>query len=190
MTAGTTCYMQLLRSTGTSELELSVFPATAGMLYGRPEAVGIGAPVGPAGRTLTMTPTTTGWHPVVVSRASGTNANTPVTYTLVSSSSPVTDAGPGDVPARLEFAGARSNPAVGPARIEFSLSRAGHVKLAVYAVDGRLVRTLVDGDYAPGAHGETWDLRSTDGATVGAGVYWLRLDAEGRSLTRRMITLR
>ena len=45
------------------------------------------------------------------------------------------------------------------------------VALNIYNSAGRLVRTLVSGDYAPGAHKVTWDARDHSGARVASGLY-------------------
>jgi len=79
------------------------------------------------------------------------------------------------------------NPAHGSARIAFSLPSPGRVKLSVYDLAGARVRTLVDGERASGAQSVVWDGRDSQGATVRAGAYFVRLDFGGRSLTRRMV---
>ncbi len=70
--------------------------------------------------------------------------------------------------------------------IAFSLPRRGPVKLQVFDVRGRLVRTLVDEVRAPGRHSVVWD--GTDDAGVGAasGVYLYRLTAAGEMRQNKM----
>lgn len=98
---------------------------------------------------------------------------------------------PERLPAVLAFAAPRPNPATaGTTRFPFSLSRTGGVRLAVYRVDGTRVRTLLDGVRSPGAHEIAWDGRDEGGRRVPAGVYFARLDAEGRTLRRAVSVLR
>jgi len=86
----------------------------------------------------------------------------------------------------LAFAAPAPNPATTSAAFRFSLSRDGAAKLAVYDAAGRFVRVLADGETTAGAHGAAWDLRDASGRNAGAGLYFARLEAEGRTLVRRI----
>ncbi len=55
--------------------------------------------------------------------------------------------------------------------IQFDLIEANHVSLSIYNSAGQLVRTLVSGDYAPGAHKVVWDARDDSGQRVSSGLY-------------------
>ncbi len=74
--------------------------------------------------------------------------------------------------------------------ITLSLSEEGPVLLEVYGVDGRLVRTLVDGFMPAAAHEVVWDGRNGDGAPVSSGIYWTVLRASGVTAKRPMILLK
>ena len=71
-------------------------------------------------------------------------------------------------------------------QVRFGLPRESEVSLKVYDLSGREVRTLISGRRAAGLHTASWDA----GEGVPPGVYFLRLEAEGRSLTRRAVVLR
>jgi hypothetical protein len=96
----------------------------------------------------------------------------------------------GALPAQLAFAAPAPNPARGSTVLRFSLPRDASVRLALYDVSGRRVRTLVQGAQAAGEHAAPWDLRDDEGRAVGAGLYFARLEAEGRTFTQRVMTLR
>jgi hypothetical protein len=64
------------------------------------------------------------------------------------------------------------------------------VRLDLYDLRGRLVRTLIDGEQAAGTHAVHWDGRDGRGAAVGSGVYIYRLRAGERVLTRKMSIVR
>ena len=64
------------------------------------------------------------------------------------------------------------------------------VRLNVYSVDGRLVRTLVDGHRDPGIHGVDWDGRDNRGRRVGNGVYLYRLQTVAGDLTHKVFYIR
>ncbi len=59
--------------------------------------------------------------------------------------------------------------------IQFSLPQAGPVSLSIYDVNGRRVRTLVDGRADVGRHSVIWDGRDALGREVASGVYLYRL---------------
>ncbi|MDP2361796.1 MAG: FlgD immunoglobulin-like domain containing protein [bacterium] len=74
--------------------------------------------------------------------------------------------------------------------IRFALSEAGPVKLQIHDVEGRLVRTLVDGPQAAGEHQAVWKGDGEDGRPVASGTYFHRLETGGRLETGRMTLLR
>lgn len=97
--------------------------------------------------------------------------------------------GVGDgTPARPSFALAPNhpNPFNPSTRLEYSLPAAGRVRLAVYDVAGRLVRTLVDAELPGGAHAAAWDGTDDHGRAAPSGTYFARLEADGRVATGRM----
>ncbi len=79
--------------------------------------------------------------------------------------------------------GARPNPFNPSTAIEFGLVRGGRVELAVYSVDGRLVRRLVDAPLPAGEHSVLWNGRSDSGVPQKSGIYFysLRVGEAARS---------
>jgi nitrous oxidase accessory protein NosD len=75
------------------------------------------------------------------------------------------------LPTDLRFLGARPNPFSGTTMLVFELPSAAPVKLRIYDVRGRLVRTLMDGYASPGRHNVVWDGYRNDGRKAGVGVY-------------------
>ncbi len=61
------------------------------------------------------------------------------------------------------------------------------VTLAIYDIRGRRVRILVDGLYEAGSHRVVWDGRDGQGEQMPSGVYLYRLEAAGRTVTRKML---
>ena len=75
--------------------------------------------------------------------------------------------------------------------VEFNLPAAEPDLRAHLRPQGRLVRTLVDGEaLAARTHTRIWDGKSDTGRSVASGVYLLRVDANRQSATSRMILLR
>ena len=65
----------------------------------------------------------------------------------------------------------------------------GSVKLAVYDVAGRAVSRLHEGPWEPGLHEIRWDGRDLGGRKAASGVYFVRLDASGRTWTHKVLRL-
>jgi hypothetical protein len=84
----------------------------------------------------------------------------------------------------------RPNPFNPSTAIPFVLPEAGRVRLRVFDLEGRLVRTLVDGVRPAGRQEVRWDGRDDRGRPVSSGVYLVRLEAAGEKLSRKMVLLR
>lgn len=82
------------------------------------------------------------------------------------------------------------NPFLGETAIQYALSEPGHAVVAIYSIQGRLVRTLVDGARGPGEHVAVWDGKDDTGEDVAAGVYMYRLLLGRHEQARKMILLR
>ena len=74
--------------------------------------------------------------------------------------------------------------------IGYAIPAAGHVRLVVFVVNGRLVRTLVDAPVSAGRHRALWQGRDEAGRAVASGVYFYQLEAAGRTLRKRMTLLK
>jgi len=69
-------------------------------------------------------------------------------------------------------------------------SPGGRVRLSVYDLSGRLVRTLVDSYRSGGEHLAVWRGLDDDGRAVSSGVYFYRLEAGDTKLERKMVMLK
>ncbi|RMH97292.1 MAG: choice-of-anchor D domain-containing protein [Calditrichaeota bacterium] len=81
--------------------------------------------------------------------------------------------------------------------IPYRLAERSRVKLEIYDLLGRRVRTLVQAVEATGAHRQTWDGRDDRGHPVASGIYIYRLEAEpvgapgaGFRQARKLVLLR
>jgi hypothetical protein len=74
--------------------------------------------------------------------------------------------------------------------IRFANPARGAVRLRVFDVSGRLVRTLVDEVREAGLHEATWDGRDQGGRAAASGVYLYRLDAGPISQMRSMVLMK
>ena len=73
--------------------------------------------------------------------------------------------------------------------LEFSLDRAGAVRLQVFDMRGRLVRTLVDERRTAGRQQVIWDGRDQAGRPVSSGQYFARLGVTGSEPVSRKLML-
>jgi len=64
------------------------------------------------------------------------------------------------------------------------------VELAVFGVDGKLVRVLESGTKPAGTFEAHWDGRDVSGHSVASGVYVYRLKAGSFNETRKMVLLK
>ncbi|HOX25493.1 MAG TPA: S8 family serine peptidase [Candidatus Krumholzibacteria bacterium] len=74
--------------------------------------------------------------------------------------------------------------------IAFALPAASEVELAVFAIDGRRVATLLRENLSAGEHQATWDGRDASGRQVASGAYFYRLTANGRDQVKRMVLVK
>ncbi len=74
--------------------------------------------------------------------------------------------------------------------IRFDLPQKSTVKLQVYDILGRPVRTLVSGELEAGAHSVQWDGRNDRGERVGTGIYFYRLEAGTYVKTMKMMLVK
>jgi len=82
------------------------------------------------------------------------------------------------------------NPSHHQTTFQFDLARAQHVKVAVYATDGRLVTGLVDGILGAGDHRVIWNGTDDRGRTVPTATYFIRGETAGDVLNERTILVR
>ena len=82
------------------------------------------------------------------------------------------------------------NPFNGTTSIRLFLPANGRVKFTVYDVSGRLISILEDGLLTKGRHLFRWDGTNLQGQTVSSGLYFYRVEFQGRSITRKMLLVK
>jgi WD40-like Beta Propeller Repeat len=76
---------------------------------------------------------------------------------------------------------ANPNPSSVETRLELGLPVAGIVRVDLFDLMGRRLRTLVNGRMVAGLHMLTWDGRGSDGTLASAGIVFARVTAGGRT---------
>ncbi len=98
---------------------------------------------------------------------------------------------PASTPRRTVLQGSSPNPFNPQTTIRFDLAHDTHIRLEVFDVTGRHVRTLIDEMRAADRHVVVWDGRDDGGAAVGSGIYWARLvTARGFRGATKLVMLR
>jgi hypothetical protein len=82
------------------------------------------------------------------------------------------------------------NPFTSGTVISFAVGSAGRVRLRIFDVTGRPVRTLVDGIMEANRYTWKWDALDDYGRPVAAGVYFYRLETPGFAATKKMVFMR
>ncbi len=81
------------------------------------------------------------------------------------------------------------NPMRASGTLQLALPRAEAVRIGVYDVTGRRLATLADGPFAAGIHALAVRPQHDDGRPLAAGVYFVRLEAGERAVTKRMLVV-
>ena len=82
------------------------------------------------------------------------------------------------------------NPSQQGSVIRYGIAEECRVRLRIYDITGRRVRTLVNEKKLPGYYICEWDCKDDDGSRVPNGTYIYRLVARPFTTTRRVIVLR
>ncbi len=135
--------------------------------------------------TLPSTAADSVWVRVLAWDAAG-NVGGDVSASALSIVSAATAVGDGR-PAALALARPSPNPSRGATRLSFSLPQAGHARLEVVDVAGRVL-WREEADRAAGEHSLRWDGRGPRGE-AGAGLYFVRLTTPWGSRTQRLVRL-
>jgi len=93
-------------------------------------------------------------------------------------------------PAKTVFHKPFPNPFNPRVELSFALAKAGAVRLEVYDVRGRRVRTLVEERYPVGNHAVVWEGEDDAGSAVASGVYFARFTGPDRTITHRLALIR
>ncbi|MFO7638129.1 MAG: S8 family serine peptidase [bacterium] len=95
--------------------------------------------------------------------------------------------GGGSLPRAFELARVQPNPTTGRALVRFALPKSSPAQVGVYAIDGTLVRMLVQGALQPGRYALAWDGSDAAGRQVGRGIYYVRLSAPGFTGVQKLV---
>ncbi len=89
------------------------------------------------------------------------------------------------LPQTLTLAGSYPNPFNDAATVVFSLARSSRVRIELLDLRGRVIARLADGECSAGEN-----RIAVDGARLGSGLYYCRLEAEGQTAVQKLILLK
>lgn len=91
---------------------------------------------------------------------------------------------------RFELSQSYPNPFSNTTTINYTIPKDTHVRLAVYDVTGRLVRSLVDHSEQAGIHSICWDGKDDQGRKAPSGVYLYKLKLDNLVFTQKVILIK
>jgi hypothetical protein len=94
------------------------------------------------------------------------------------------------LPDRFGLAQNFPNPFNPITEIMFSIPMEAQVRIRIYNVMGQMVRTLTEQRYSTGIHQIMWNGTDDNGISVGAGVYFYRMEAQQYVQTKKMLLLK
>lgn len=187
--AGESIRFRLEQHGRIGDLQLHVFPSTPGQIHTPVEEHAIATPDELGVEWLDFLAADSGWHPLVVARKSGHSLGSPLEYSLTWAPVASDVAEPEAGPRTLAFLAPAPNPTPGRSRLGFELPYPDRVRIDVFDVRGRRVKTVVDRNFPAGRHHREWSGRDQAGHEVAAGVYYARLSVGDQILTRRLTVM-
>jgi len=82
------------------------------------------------------------------------------------------------------------NPFTPSTTINYSIPKEGNVIINIYNIKGQIVKTLVSESLKSGTYSIVWNGDDQNGKKVSAGLYFTRIQAQGKALTNKMVKLR
>jgi flagellar hook assembly protein FlgD len=74
--------------------------------------------------------------------------------------------------------------------ISFTLAADSQVRLEVYSIRGRRIRSLLNESRGAGPHKVIWDGRDSSGRQVASGTYFARIVSDQGTLTKKMMLMK
>ena len=109
---------------------------------------------------------------------------------FISPSTGIDESNPHPAPATFELIGNYPNPFNASTSIKYTLPTSAQVEIAIYNIQGQLVRTLSKGEKSSGTHIAVWDGKDNIGKQLPSGIYFYKLSIGGESKIKRMVLMR
>jgi hypothetical protein len=96
----------------------------------------------------------------------------------------------GSIPNKFALHQSYPNPFNGCTVLSYSLPQESDISLIIYDLQGRLVKTVAEGQRNAGRFAVSWDGTSNQGQSVSSGVYLVQLQAENYTAKRKVVYLK
>ncbi|MBN1594307.1 hypothetical protein JW933_00125 [candidate division FCPU426 bacterium] len=118
-------------------------------------------------------------------------ANIQTQYSYIPAATPTPTVPPLPSQANATFRNRKIQPLLGESlQVEYTLIKAGVVRLAVYSLKGEKVIQLLDDLKDPGTHQCTWNGKTQEGQRVASGVYIVTLKAPGLDEKQKVVVIK
>ena len=97
---------------------------------------------------------------------------------------------PGSVPRATMLLNAHPNPFNPTTMIPYCLASSERVTLRIFDAQGKLVRTLAEGEKPAGSYEVAWNGRDDSGRSVATGMYFVQLQAGSYEATKKLLMIR
>jgi len=81
----------------------------------------------------------------------------------------------------------KPNPFFHEIQIEYALSKESTVNISIYNMLGQRVKELHSGKQSAGNHNLQWDGTDKKGVKIPSGIYFLRVQTDGREVIRKLV---
>jgi len=126
----------------------------------------------------------------VMTLPDGYTVNSPSWNVVNNTWSPTVGIEPSTMAGTLDLRIVGPNPAAGDVSLACRLPAAGAAQIAIFDLSGRRIRTLINDWCEAGERSFVWDGRTDAGVRSPDGVFFARVMAGGRSVTRRIVRVR
>lgn len=82
------------------------------------------------------------------------------------------------------------NPFNNRTKIGFTLPKPAHIRLQIYDILGRCIKTLLNKNMAGGIHTVLWDGNDAHGISVASGVYFYLAEIDGMQIRRKLVLIK
>jgi len=90
-----------------------------------------------------------------------------------------------EIPKEFSLSQNYPNPFNPVTNIEFAIPKPSMVKLVIYDIQGRIVETIVNGEFSAGTYKSDWNA-----SNYSSGVYFYKLETEGFTETKKMLLVK
>jgi len=95
-----------------------------------------------------------------------------------------------DLPVEFKLSQNFPNPFNPTTTIKYSIGKVGEVKMTIFDILGKKVKTLVNETQAPGTYQVIWDGTNALDQKVGSGIYFYKLETKNRSQINKMLLIK